>query len=71
MGMASHSVYRQSMLIPRADGAFDAEVELECGCMLTLVVPGERTVVLESGERRVAGKYACPADHPVGRRLAR
>src|SRR6476646_1131742 len=53
--VASHSVHRQSMLIPRADGSFDADVELECGCSVTLVVPAERTVVLASGERRVVG----------------
>jgi hypothetical protein len=54
------------MLMPRADGAYDVELELSCGCNLSLVVPAERTVLLASGERRAAGKYPCPNQHPVG-----
>jgi hypothetical protein len=63
--VASQLVSKQSMLSRRADGAFDAQLELACGCVVTVVVPAERTVELESGERRVAGKFRCPKEHRV------
>ena len=63
--MGSHSVHQQRHFRLRPDGAYDAEVELACGCIVRLVVPEERTALLEGGARRVAGKYPCPNGHPV------
>ena len=64
--MASQPVRRAVSLTARPDAAFDAVLELRCGCTLARTVPVERTVLLESGERRVVGKYVCPNGHAVG-----
>lgn len=66
--MPSHSVHLQRALTSRPDGQYDAVLELVCGCVVTRVIPQERTVELLDGTRKVAGKYPCPVDHPVGPR---
>ena len=50
---------------PLDSGQLEVTLQLACGCTLTRAIPRSRVVQTDDGRRFAAGKYPCPAGHPV------
>ena len=63
--MPSHGARRLIRERPLRPGFVEAELELDCGCVVTRELALSRIAELVDGRRFPAGKYPCPAGHPV------
>ena len=62
MSQAAVQLLRET---PLDGGRVKATLLLACGCTVTRAIAASRIVEGIDGRRFVAGKYPCPAGHPV------
>lgn len=61
----SHAALQLLRETPLEDGRVEVTLRLACGCTVTRAIAASRIVETDDGRRFAAGKYPCPAGHPV------
>jgi Fe2+ transport system protein B len=61
----SHPAVQILAELPLDGGAVEVTLVLACGCTVTRSIAASRIVETEDGRRIAAGKFPCPAGHPV------